>query len=424
MLKALLVGHGSDLMVFLPSLLNRAGFLVIDVISIDKLVTKSKFISSHEKASNFNDVIEKLRLRNVDSYDLIVIAEDDYLKAVKNSDFSLEKKLKILPINNEKNFEHIFSKIGLSRVLSSNKINTPEFLVANNFAQAIDNSKKLGYPFFVKIDSGNGGSGVFECRNFSNLDAINKEVFNFPVLMQKKIEGTELDLSGFYRDGKLIYFTYSTIKDVVSNKFGPSVLRQYLQLGIVEKELLLEMSDLGRALGADGFVTISCMHSNLDNKRYFIEADMRPNVWVEFSRFFGDDPAIRISRWFSNKEFMTKLPEINLKYPKKMLLPYFYRMSKGDILCNRYKVFKYLPLDDFKLLLKMLYIRLEIKQYIKKISHKIAIIFNIKNIYKFIKRSPLKLVRFFVPCKNERKKIRKKLCHLFMINGIKRIFKI
>jgi len=50
-------------------------------------------------------------------------------------------------------------------------------------------------------------------------------------LVQKKIEGTELDLSGFYREGKLIYFTHSKIEKVSQNKFGPSLLRTYEQIG-------------------------------------------------------------------------------------------------------------------------------------------------------------------------------------------------
>ncbi|MBU6339202.1 MAG: ATP-grasp domain-containing protein [Rickettsiales bacterium] len=184
--------------------------------------------------------------------------------------------MKLLPINSEENLKHIYSKIGLSLTLSKAGITTPDFIVANGLDEVKEAAQKLQYPVMIKTNSDSGGVGVFECNDVADINKINSSFFNSPLLVQKKIIGTELDLYGLYRDGKLIYFTYSQIKKVAKNKFGPSKLRLYKQLSVVDKEIFIEMKNLGKALGANGFVTISCIEAN--NKRYFFEADMRPNV--------------------------------------------------------------------------------------------------------------------------------------------------
>ncbi len=253
----------------------------------------------------------------------------------------------------------------------------------------------------IKIDSSNGGRGTFECENLADLKNINPQVFDSAVLIQKKIIGQELDLSGFYHDGKLIFFTYSEIKKVSENKFGPSVVRLYHQLGAIDKKIFLEMEQLGQALGADGFVTISCMESSEDKKRYFIEADMRPNSWVQFGKFFGDDPAKRISKWFLHQETPQYPSAINKKYPTQLLMPYFYRMLPTEILLNRYNVWKFLPIEDYKLVFHLLYTKSAI-------------------FLKMIKYIPTKLCRMIVRNKEHRIKIRTKFKEIlqFFINKL------
>lgn len=67
---------------------------------------------------------------------------------------------------------------------------------------------------------------------------------------------------------------------MVGNKFGASSLRKYYQTSVVDKEIFLEVQQLGKALGADGFTNISCIQSVDGGGRYVIEADMRANAWI------------------------------------------------------------------------------------------------------------------------------------------------
>lgn len=394
--NALIIGEHLELTCALPTLLSRAGFKV-DIMTNNPMFKRSRFISNYDLIEDRNLIPLKAVEKNLDNYDFIIISDDLHLKIILESNITLEQKLKLLPIKNEQNLEHIYSKIGLSRVLSKSNVCTPAFEVADGLDAAINAAQNLGYPIMVKANRGGGGDSVFECRNIADFDLIDKGFFDHPLLIQKKIIGTELDLSAFYRDGKLIHFTYSKIEKVIANKFGPSSVRTYYQLGTLDKKIFLEMAHLGKVLGADGFVTISCMQSDEDNKRYFIEADMRPNSWVEFSKFLGDDPAIRIANWFATGQTLV-YPTINKKYPSQMVMPYFLRLSLSEILQNRYNVWKFIPKKDLRLILELIVSQLcSPKQ---------------KMIFKKIKRIPLSLIRLII----SKKEIRLKIKNYFRIS--------
>jgi len=344
--NALIIGQCHLLMMPLPFLLSKSGFAV-EAISYDNFLKKSRFLKKHEMVASDEELLNKLREKNFEDYDFIIPCDDVTLETIKNSTLPLTKKLQLLPVKSEKDFVHIFSKIDLSKILQNSGVVTPNFREALGLNQAIAAAHDIGYPVMVKRNSYNAGLGVFECENDPDFEKINPQIFNEAVLIQKKIEGIELDLSAIYRDGKLLYFTYSEIKKVSQNKFGPSSLRLYSQLGKCPDDLFLEMQKLGEALGANGFVTISCIQSSSDSKRYFFESDMRPNAWVEFGKYFGDYAAPKISAWFNDAQTLQSKPPINKKFPEQLLMPYFLRLSSSEILLNRHNVWKYLPLRDF-----------------------------------------------------------------------------
>jgi hypothetical protein len=394
-LRALIVGQSLELMMAMPATLGRAGFDV-DAISTDKSLKKSRFILNFIHAENPHIFLKKLREENFDDYDFIIPCDDETLGLIKDSDFTIAQKLKLLPIKNEKNFAHIFSKIELSKTLSKAGVNTPQFEVAQGLAQVLEKAEKIGYPLMLKTNSANGGNGVFECETKKDFEKIDSRIFENLVLIQKKIIGCELDLSALYRDEKLIYFTFSKIEKVIGNKFGPSSLRSYEQLSEIDEKLFFEMQQLGAALGANGFVTISCMESFEDKKRYFIEADMRPNSWVQFGKFFGNDVAIKIAKWFLHQEVLQFPIAANKKFPTKNLLPYFNRMSFAEIFSNRYGVLKYLPFEDYKILFFLLRQKFYFEIFIPK-----------KRFFlKSIEHIPTKIGRFLIRDKELRVKIR------------------
>lgn len=164
---------------------------------------------------------------------------------------------------------------------------------------------------------------------------------HYPVLLQKKIEGTLLDLSSFYLNGDLIYFSYSEILRSRPNKFGPSVLRKYHPIASLKKDIYDELHKLGKALGANGFVNIACIQSHIDNKRYYFEADMRPNVWVHYSKYIEQDPAVTIRNHFQNKHSLKFDDSKASENFETKVLPYLPRMHWYEIVTNRYNCWSF-----------------------------------------------------------------------------------
>ena len=199
------------------------------------------------------------------NYSLIVIGDDNTLKKILNSDLSAEEKVKLLPIQAIKNLDHVYSKIGLSKVFREFGINTPAFCIAKNKSELKKSVEFLGYPVLVKIDSSGGGFGVFECSSNVDVEVFLSKLHTYPVLIQKKIQDVELDLSGIYQNSELINFSYSRIERV-NGKFGASVLKTYVKIAHLQKDIFDELNLLGKALGANGFVNIACIQSDHDKK--------------------------------------------------------------------------------------------------------------------------------------------------------------
>jgi len=354
-LQALLVGENVELMIAVPTLLSRAGFAV-DVITNSYIFKKHPAIRNFVFVANSDDIASVASEKIKNKYSLIVIGDDNSLQKILNSDLSAEEKIELLPIQTKKNLDHIYSKIGLSRVFQEFGINTPEFCVVKDESELKKSVETLGYPVIVKVDSSGGGFGVFECSSNGDIEVLLNKLQTYPVLVQKKIQGIELDLSGFYQDSKLIHFSCSKIERV-NGKFGASALRTYVQIAHFQKEIFDELCLLGMALGANGFVNVACIQSDHDQKRYYIEADMRPNAWIDFSKYFGDDPAVQINKFFSTSHTLQHPYPINLAYPDKILLPYFSRIKLWELVINRYSVWKYFPNRDHHAIILYLIIR-------------------------------------------------------------------
>jgi len=341
-LEALLIGgNWPDLMMAALGLLTRAGFAV-DVISTNAFLTKNTSIRNYFLAEKDDALLKTASEIIKKEYTLIVVGDDPTLIKILDLDLPDDDKLKLLPVISHNNFCHIFSKIGLSVAFSKNGVRTPDYLIANNEHELKTSAPTLGYPIFVKLDSSAGGLGVYECLDDSDLDNTLVKLLTYPVLIQKKIEGTEVSMEAFYQNGELIHFAYST-QEKYTYKFGPAAIRRYTQLAGLEKEVFNELSLVGKALGADGFVNMSSIRCNYDNKLYFFEADMRPNMWTGYSRYFGDDLADVINRHFTTGETIMYPYPLNPAHPDQVLIAYYSRISLSELLLNRYQVWGHLP---------------------------------------------------------------------------------
>lgn len=355
-MHALIIGYTDRTSWSLPALLNRAGFSV-DIVTAYRTFAKSRFVNEIfmiPTGQSAVDVSIGLLTKDLRNYDWIIITEDEILSEVLNTPITDALKLRLLPVLTTDNFLHVNSKVGLAKTLANYSVPAPPFRVVNDLTQALQAATNLSYPVLLKIDVSSGGKGVFECIDENELKKY-AHLFDQEqvILLHKKIEGTELDLSALYRNGHLIHFSHSYVKKVESH-FGPSVLREYTPIAQVDTVVFKELMLLGQALGADGFVNISCIES-LDHKRYYFEADMRPNVWVEYPQFFNEDPAIAIRAWFKHGTFlMAENEPVSQAKRAPLLIPFFLRMPLWQLLTNRYRVWRYIPWQDYKVVMLLL----------------------------------------------------------------------
>lgn len=129
-------------------------------------------------------------------------------------------------------------------------------------------------------------------------------------------------------------------------------MRIYSPLSAVDESLFCELAHIGKVLGVHGFTNTSCIQSN--GRRFYFEVDIRPNVWVDFPKYFGEDPAERIQQWFSQKNKLSYPVPALPNQPSQILLPYFMRLKWFELLFNRYNVWAYMPKNNRKLIVGLL----------------------------------------------------------------------
>ena len=140
------------------------------------------------------------------------------------------------------------------------------------------------------------------------------------------------------------------IGDIPSFRNSERSLKSYLKkirflpyqkkINNLSSDVFDELAHIGQVLGANGFVNIGCIESSINNKRYYFEADMRPTVWVEYAKYFEDDPAIRIKNYFDEGAVL-KSKFMNQPSDEVFVMSYFPRMNLSEILLNRYNCWNY-----------------------------------------------------------------------------------
>lgn len=345
--EALLLDPGSNNGWALPYLLSRAGFAV-DVVSTSPLLRLSNFVRRLYRTRSLTDIArfasEHIAARGR-SYDWIITTDDDLLAAIRSLVEQSRASPELLPVLPGANRTHLYSKIGLSRIFSEHGIRTPPYRIANRREDVATAARELGYPVMIKADASSGGAGTVLCMNEDDLAAL-RGALKTAVLVQKHIAGQEIDLSGIFLGGDLVHLSYSIITGR-AGRFGISNIRHYKSSAMVDERVFDELSEIGRALGAHGFTSLTCIEADDGSGRYYFECDMRPNVWTDFSVYYGEDSAPRIRNWFVNGTRLTKENAISARErPTEMTIPYFLRLPVFDLLTNRYDAWKFIPSAD------------------------------------------------------------------------------
>lgn len=186
--KALFIGKSYELTTAPLPLLKRANF-EMDLISFFGKPINSSSFENVFCIHSIDQLIEILpELLSKSNYDLVVIGDDEMLADILKSKLSLELKQQILPITSPDGFEHLYSKIGLSKTLRKSGITTPDFWIAQNEIELFSLIQNINYPFIIKIDSSGGGGGVFQCNSPNDVVAHSKR-YVYPLLIQEFIEG-------------------------------------------------------------------------------------------------------------------------------------------------------------------------------------------------------------------------------------------
>ena len=385
-LKALLIGYDLGNIQVMTHLLARAQFEV-DVITTSGAVQihmqhllKMDQLHFIEHEADFWQILKTIKIA---SFALKIVVDDGFLHTILNSALADDLKLALLPVVSMRHFSHLCSKAGLAQVLFENRINAPKFRVAQNRELAEKLASELHFPILIKVDFSCAGNGIFECQTKEDLMRHLQQELVYPLLLQEKISGQELDLSAFYQEGHLIYFGYAKIKQV-AGRFGPSLLREYLHASYVPKAVVQELRAIGQALGADGFVTISCMQSFDGGRRDYFEADMRPNLWADTTQYIGLDAALAIKKWFTVRQPMTDQIALEPYFPRQKIIPMVFRMGWWEILFNRYQAWQF----PFAGESTSKYLLFRAKKYINLVLARV--IANIKNISNFCMNNPVR----------------------------------
>jgi predicted ATP-grasp superfamily ATP-dependent carboligase len=281
-----------------------------------------------------------------------------------------------LPISDIAHKNHLFSKIGLSIALSNSTVPTPKYAIVKSSNDLANTELNLSFPIIIKGDRSSSGSQTFRFNSQRELLQFKFEKSFFPAIVQEFISGQLISIEAFFHQKDLIYFQYSeVIRNVQNSEFTPSNLRRFFHTSNLNQEVEENLVELGRTLGADGFINIGCILSN-DNKLSFFEADMRPNVWIDYGKFWGEDASEKISRKFSTLN-------INFSFPQKfdnekIILGCPHRLPLIDIFLNRYKSCFILKHHTFELHLLL-----------RKFRHFLFSIINLRFLRSFFKKLSL-----------------------------------
>ncbi len=343
---------GSTLELALPVLrvLRSAGF-TIDFIGKRKVLRGHPAIERFVWARDAASVVQHaaLAIRQC-AYQLVVLTDDQTIRQILESALSDEEKLRLLPVTSALDFRHLSSKIGLSETLAAHGITTPDFAPVRHADELAIAVRKMGFPLILKGDFSNGGSQTFKLLHEQQFQALPQPFGFFPAVLQRHVEGRLIAIEAFYQDARLVHFGYAkALRLQHDGEFSPSSVREFSPRASSDAAIVDELTRLGAALGAHGFANISCIECAADGKRYYFEADMRPTVWVDYPRYFGDDPALRIRHHFVAGPTSLASAHIGEQPPERITLAYPLRLRLWEVLTNRYACWRVWPDDAWVL---------------------------------------------------------------------------
>ena len=290
MYKVLIISYANwDSLTELPIVLQNAGCSVDIYCAKGSWILNSSFYNNWIEASSNEEVFVKELLalvqQNDSAYQWIIPGDDIILRILNDRQLPEALFYKLLPLSKIENKELLGSKAGFSSLCTKYDIDTPRYLIYNPAHTTQSIGEYMHYPFMMKTDRSEAGTGVFKCDTeadlMKHLNALdNKE----NVVFQQFIQGYDINMEVLYKNGELIVYSYAKLLKILGEN-GLSTQRLFCQNDTIQPEL----EKIGRCFGINGFASIAFMYSEAEQKHYLIEVDVRPNSWIYYGRYTGND---------------------------------------------------------------------------------------------------------------------------------------
>jgi hypothetical protein len=274
-----------------PFLLKEAG-CTIDVFCSGKswLISNSHYNHWYESPDDLNQYrIELAEVVRQNAYDWVILADDALIRYM--NEFVEEHNFEaIMPIQQISNREMLSSKKGFSTFCKKYDIDTPGFVIYNGKTDLPIVQETLKFPVINKLDFSWGGTDMFISNTYEEfISNLHKIPENQDVLIQEYINGEEIHVEAlFYRGELMAYFT-ANILQFSTTKFSYTTKKLYFNNTDLEPVL----RKTGAALKMNSFGNICFLHDKERKKYFLIEVDPRPNSWMPYSRYIGENHFIR-----------------------------------------------------------------------------------------------------------------------------------
>lgn len=342
----------------IPALLKMGGCEVDVFCAANSWAVQNSFydnwINAPENEDEFVEQLITLVTRGGLQYDWVIPGEDVVLELLNARITDEQLFYKMLPLTKIENRQLLGSKAGFSNLCAKYGIKTPAYLVYEEGMSASEIGKKVGFPSLMKVNSSAGGYGIFKCENEQDITAHLAKIENKDnLVIQQIIKGYDINTEVLYKDGELIVYNYSKTT-VIMKEFGVSTQRLFYHNTEVEQELI----KAGRSLGLNGFGNVVFMYDEVKKEHFLIEIDVRPNTWVYYGKFTGNDFSEAVRKIINKDLTLIKQPDefknkaITLSLYKKDVYRCIMNKDLGGLMKWVFNVnnnWRYIPNYDRKL---------------------------------------------------------------------------
>ncbi len=345
----------------IPYLLKKAGCIVDVFCTKRSWLLKNSYFDNHIPctARAHKEYVQQFeRAVKAQKYDWVVMV-DDTTPRIVNEYFSDQEVLSsIVPVSKTESRMMLGSKAGLHFLCTTYGIRSPLGRIYNSSFETLP-PVQVPFPLLLKTDFGGGGTGVFLCRDETEVQVQLAKLTDEQkknLLFQEYIAGDIIGVEALFRNGNVLAYALSVILNNVAGEFSISRERKYIP---ASPHLEAFLAEIGSKLGLNGFCSMTLMQSSRTKEYYLIEADLRPQTWYRIATLVGVDFSLAILNYLSEKDILIR-PFFSQGKDSMILRSFgrsiIYSLEHCDgrellrWLCNSDKRWKCIPLYDRKFL--------------------------------------------------------------------------